>query len=197
VPGTGESKFTLRDGTATAIRELRERDRDLLERFVDGLSEDTVYFRFLATGIDRDVLIEQLRPRPGGKTLVAVTGEKIIGHVAYYRSESEAAEVGILILDGYQGKGMGTRLIERIAREANSDGITVFETIIGWNNTRMIGMIKTMGFPTTEKVEPDLIRIRFPTSIDPVSIGEFQEKWLLVPIDGSPGSWRIRGGRWP
>lgn len=181
MPGTGESKFTLRDGTATAIRELRERDRDLLERFVDGLSEDTVYFRFLATGIDRDVLIEQLRPRPGGKTLVAVTGEKIIGHVAYYRSESEAAEVGILILDGYQGKGMGTRLIERIAREANSDGITVFETIIGWNNTRMIGMIKTMGFPTTEKVEPDLIRIRFPTSIDPVSIGEFQEKWLFGP----------------
>lgn len=176
-----ESAYRLRDGTESVIREIRDEDRAKLERFVDGLSEDTVYFRFLASGIDRGVLIEQLSPRRGGRTLVAVLGQEIVGHVAYYKSESDAAEVGILILDGYQGKGLGTRLIEAIAQTANLDGITVFETIIDWNNTRMIRMVRSMGFPTSEKVEPDLIRIRFPTSIDPVSIAKFQERWVFGP----------------
>ena len=176
-----KSEFTLRDGTVVTIRELQEEDRGMLERFVDGLSDDSIYFRFLASGIDRGVLIDQLSPRPGGLTLAALKGGAIVGHVAYYRSDSEAAEIGVLILDGYQGKGLGTMLIERIAQAANAEGITVFETIIGWNNTRMIRMVRSMGFPTSEKVEPDLIRIRFPTSIDPVSIGEFQEKWVFGP----------------
>ena len=175
------STFTLRDGTEAEIRELAEDDRAELERFVDGLSQETIYFRFLATGIDREVLIEQLSPRKGGKTLVAILGEQIIGHVAFYKSESEAAEVGILVLDGHQGKGLGTRLIEAIAQAANAEGISIFETIIDWNNTRMIKMVRSMGFPTSEKVECDLIRIRFPTSIDPVSIAEFQERWVFAP----------------
>ena len=163
------------------IRELREEDGPLLRRFVESLSEETVYFRFLASGIDREVLIEQLSPRPGGLTLVAMDGQTIAGHVAYYKSESEGAEVGLIIRDDYQGRGLGTRLIESIAHAANARGITMFETIIGWNNTRMIRMVRNMGFPTSEKVEPDLIRIRFPTSIDPVSLAEFQEKWVFRP----------------
>ena len=177
----GESGYTLRDGTKVVIRELRGEDKGKLERFVDGLSEDALFFRFLSSGIDRQVLIEQLSPRPGGVTLVAMKDGEIVGHIAYFLSGSEAAEVGVLILDRYQGKGLGSRLIERIAQAANAAGISMFETIIDWNNTRMIRMVRNMGFPTSEKVEPDIIRIRFPTSIDPVTLGEFQESWVFTP----------------
>jgi len=177
----GNSTFTLRDGTIVTLRELREDDRGMLEGFVDQLSEETIYFRFLAAGINRQVIVDQLSPRPGAFSLVAVRGEAIVGHVAYFKSQTEAAEIGVLILDSYQGKGLGTRLIESIARAANVKGVTMFEAIVGWNNTRMIRMVRSMGFPTSEKVEPDLIRIRFPTSIDPVSLAEFQERWVFRP----------------
>jgi RimJ/RimL family protein N-acetyltransferase len=175
------SVYTLRDGTAVTLRELRDQDREMLEHFVDQLSEDTIYFRFLAAGINREVLIDQLSPRPGAFILVGVKDRTIVGHVAYFKSDLGAAEIGILISDAYQGKGLGTRLIESVARAANSDGVTMFEAIIDWNNTKMIKMVRGMGFPTSEKVEPDLIRIRFPTSIDPVTIEEFQEKWVFRP----------------
>ena len=55
--GASGFAFTMRDGIEAEIRELREEDREELERFVDGLSEDTIYFRFLASGINREVLI--------------------------------------------------------------------------------------------------------------------------------------------
>jgi acetyltransferase len=175
------SDFALRDGTLVTIRELRGEDRKSLEEFVDKLSEETIYYRFLATGIDREVLISELSPKPQCYILVAVKDGSIVGHSAYFRAESETAEVGLLILETYQGLGLGTGLTERIAEAANQEGISMFEAIIGWNNTKMIRMLRNMGFPTSEKVEPDVIRIRFPTSIDPVSLAEFQEKWVFKP----------------
>ena len=177
----GETTFTLRSGAIVQIRDLREDDSERLERFVDALSEDTIYFRFLVTGIDRSVLLDQLSPRPGAFILVALEEGAMVGHAAYFKSGTEAAEVGLLVLDAYQGEGLGTRLIEGIARAANLGGVSMFETIIDWNNTRMIKMVRDLGFPTSERVEPDLIRIRFPTSIDPVSLEEFQEKWVFKP----------------
>ena len=124
-------------------------------------------------------MVRELSPRPGCVPLVALKDGRIVGLSSYCRSGPEAAEVGLLIADGYQGRGLGTGLTERIARSANEAGVSMFEAIIDWSNTRMIELVRNLGFPTSEKVEPELIRIRFPTSIDPVTIGEFQERWVF------------------
>lgn len=173
--------LALRDGARARVRVLRPGDTAELEKFVGGLSEDSIYYRFLTSGISREALISELSPRTGCLSLVAIMDGRIVGLSSYCRSGPEAAEVGLLILDEYQGRGLGTGLTERIARAANEDGVSMFEAIIDWNNTRMIELVRNLGFPTSEKVEPELIRIRFPTSIDPVTIAEFQERWLFRP----------------
>ena len=86
----------------------------------------------------------------------------------------DKAEIGLVVLDAYQGKGLGTTMLEKIAHIANEDGISVFETIVSKQNTKMIRMVRDMGFPTAVKSEPDMIRIRFPTSIDPITIEAFE-----------------------
>jgi len=171
--------ISLTDGTLVSLRQFRPGDEGMLEKFVAGLSAESISFRFLVSGIEKHFLLKELSPRRDGFTLIAVKDGVMVGHAAYYRSSMDAAEVGLLILDGYQAKGLGTGMLERIARTANEDGISMFEAIIGWNNMRMIKLVRTMGFPTSERVEPELIRIRFPTSIDPVSIAEFQEQWVF------------------
>ena len=173
--------FALRDGRRMSIGRLVAADEGPLRDFVSNLSEEDIYFRFLTTGIAKEVLLRELSPKPECYALVAKDGDKIGAHAVFYRSSGEPAEIGVLVLEGYQGEGLGTRMIEMLAREANDEGISAFEAVIGWNNTRMIRLVRTMGFPTSEKVEPDLIRIRFPTSIDPVSIEEFQERWVFGP----------------
>lgn len=175
------STHALRDGVEVLIRELCESDDPALHGFVAELSEEAIYFRFLTGGIDAGLLFRELSPKSDRFTLVAVLRDRIVAHAVFYRATHGPAEIGLLVLDECQGRGLGTRLIEMLAREANDEGITAFEAVIGWNNTRMIRMVRHMGFPTSEKVEPDLIRIRFPTSIDPVSISEFQEQWRFRP----------------
>ena len=169
----------MRDGARVQIRFLRESDAAELGRFVDGLSEDSVYYRFLTSGMSREALLSELSPKPGCVSLAAVVKGRIVGLSSYCRSGPVTAEVGLLIVDEYQGRGLGTALTERIARAANQDGISMFEAIIDWNNTRMIELVRNLGFPTSEKVEPELIRIRFPTSIDPVTLDEFQDRWVF------------------
>ena len=85
-------------------------------------------------------------------------------------------------------------MVEKIARAANVAGISVFETIASLQNMRMIEMVRNMGFPTSVKIEPDLIRVRLPTSIDPVSIDEFNTRWTYAAtqVPGSQGSTKIK-----
>lgn len=173
--------LVLRDGSSASIKILRQEDRAELRKFVDGLSEETLYYRFLTSGISKDELLRELLPRSGSYSLVAVRDGVILGLASYIRSGPETAEMGLIVLDGYQGSGLGTGLTERIARAANQDSVSMFEAIIDWNNTRMIQLVRNLGFPTSEKVESEVIRIRFPTSIDPVSIAEFQDRWAFTP----------------
>jgi RimJ/RimL family protein N-acetyltransferase len=161
------------------LKEPSEEDAVLLERFAAGLSEETISSRFLGSVMDGQVLLSELAPRPDRFVLVAIWNGCIVGHAAYYRSGREAAEVGLMIADSFQGRGLGTAMVESVARKANEDGISVFETIIGWDNLRMVRMVRAIGFPTSEKVEHDVIRIRFPTSVDPVTIRQFQDHWVF------------------
>ena len=165
----------LRDGSIARLKPAQLEDNGLIDEFVKSLSEDTILFRFLDLPLDRNVLLTELVPNATNYVLMAIRDEKVIGHAAYYRSGRGTAEVGIVIRDAFQDKGLGTIMLEKIASAANMDGISVFETIISHDNLRMIKMVEEMGFPISIKREPDLIRIRFPTSIDPVTIEIFKK----------------------
>ena len=169
-----KSVVSLLDGSNVSLRRARSEDRVAIEDFLNALSEETLSYRFLESVCERRVLLKQLLPASNNYVLVAMLDNKIVGHTAYYESRRESAEIGIMILDAYQRKGLGTIMLERIAHAANANGISVFETIISRDNTKMIRMVEDMGFPTSTKLEADLIRIRFPTSIDPITIAKFE-----------------------
>ena len=101
----------MRDGTDVKVRVLRPGDSAALEKFVDGLSEDSIYYRFLTAGVSKETLVSELSPRPACLSLVAIVGERIVGLASYCRSSPEMAEVGLLIADDFQGKGRHFRLV--------------------------------------------------------------------------------------
>jgi GNAT superfamily N-acetyltransferase len=179
--GKGTQAIVLRDGSTAYVRELGPEDDRSLTVFVGQLSEDAIYYRFLTSGISKEAVFSELSPKLGSYVLAAFKEGAVIGIASYTSSGPEAAEVGLLVLDAFQKMGVGTALTEMVARAANRRGVSVFEAIIDWSNTKMIELVRNLGFPTSEKVEPEYIRMRFPTSIDPVTIAEFQERWAFGP----------------
>lgn len=158
-----EGDVVLNDGSTVYVREATEHDREALREFVHSLSIESITRRFFSPGIDRDAVVDKLIPKQGDFALVAIRNERIIAHACYYSTSEKNAEVSIVVHDNYQGKGLGTILLGQLVQAARRNGILVFEAIVQPENYRMLSMLKKLGYQTSLKAEPGMIRVRFTT----------------------------------
>ncbi|HEX2232222.1 MAG TPA: GNAT family N-acetyltransferase [Thermoleophilaceae bacterium] len=125
----------LRDGTLILIRPIRYDDKWLLEAELESLSETSVQRRFLAPKprYTRSEL-RYLTEVDGWNHMALVAespirfGRRILGVARYVRDREDPrkAEVAIEVVDDFQGRGLGTLLVEALGRRARMRGITRF-----------------------------------------------------------------------
>src|SRR5712691_9162830 len=135
----------LKDGGSIHVRAIRPDDKARLVEHFKGLSPRSVYFRFF--GIKRQLTDDELarfteldfaRHVALVATLRTEENERIIGVGRYIVPEDarapHRAEVAFAVSDEHQGRGVGTVLLEHLARIAAANGITEFEAdVLGEN----------------------------------------------------------------
>lgn len=163
----------IADGSIVHIREVQEEDAELIREFLSSLSITTLAFRFFSAGINKEELVKYLL-KSDGVSLVAIRNGKIIGHASYHAKPQKRAEMSIVIADEFQGKGLGTRLLEILTELANRNGIEIFEAYVRSDNTRMIKVLNDLGFPIEMEIQEEMIKITFPTSLDSKAIETFE-----------------------
>jgi acetyl coenzyme A synthetase (ADP forming)-like protein len=163
---------TLRDGGSISIRDLRPDDKARLLAHFHALSPRSRYLRFLAT--KKSLSDKELRefteldfPRRAAlvATLRQAEDERIIGVARYAVAPDEPgrAEVGFAVLDEYQGRGIGTVLLEHLATLARRNGIAEFEAEVLGENNQMLGLFADSGFTVTRSLEGGVFHVSFPT----------------------------------
>jgi acetyl coenzyme A synthetase (ADP forming)-like protein len=75
--------------------------------------------------------------------------------------DDKLAEVAMAVEDRFQGKGIGTHLLERLALLAARGGFTRFWAITHTDNRGMIEVFRHAGFPLAEKVESGVVELNF------------------------------------
>ncbi|HWP66462.1 MAG TPA: GNAT family N-acetyltransferase [Candidatus Limnocylindria bacterium] len=163
----------LRDGTSVRIRPIGPDDRDALVALFGRLSAQSIYYRFFnvkrrltdaelrdfieVDGVSRAALVGTIR-RDGG--------ERIIGVARYVRTSQEPprAEVAFTVDDAWQGKGLGTLLLEQLAVVARANGISEFEADVLGDNNRMLEVFAESGFRVERSLAGGVIHVRFPTA---------------------------------
>jgi acetyl coenzyme A synthetase (ADP forming)-like protein len=167
----------LRDGRSIYLRALRSDDQNCLLELFKQLSPRSIYFRFfrfkkwlteaeLAQFTDLDFVRDA--------ALIAAFrdegGEHIFGVGRYSALDEEDgtgfAEVAFAVADAYQGKGMGTLLLEHLAVIARANGITEFRAHVLSENSRMIQVFTSIGFRVERHQDSGLIRFSFPTELN-------------------------------
>lgn len=156
--------IVLRDGSTLALRRAHEGDAPAIVTFFEGLSPASLYQRFLgfprldAKNIARLVAAGGA----GGAALVGETAGRIVAFAGYYPADRhvDRAEVAFAIADALQGRGIGTRLLERLADMARDQGIRAFDAFVLGENRRMMAVFLESGFETTSDVEQGLIHVR-------------------------------------
>jgi GNAT superfamily N-acetyltransferase len=147
------------------IRPARGGDGDAVRDFLNGLSLRTRYLRFFA-GVTpaSPAMLRRLTGAagtpgaaggsPGGAdqvdALVATEGDVVIGHAmatdARDWSGATVTEIGIVVADARQGRGVGSALMGALARRAADRGATEMLMDVLAENRTMLAMI-TKRFP--------------------------------------------------
>jgi len=147
---------SLADGTAMHVRPIRPEDAALERRFVEGLSEQTRYFRFFYR-------LQELTPAMLARftqvdydrelALVAIvdtdTAPAFVGVARYIANpDGESAEFAVVVADAWQARGVGHVLMRRLIAAAKRRGLARLEGAVLRNNPNMIRFTESLGFVT-------------------------------------------------
>ncbi|MGZ4233517.1 MAG: N-acetyltransferase family protein [Solirubrobacteraceae bacterium] len=186
----------LRDGAPIRIRQGHRRDRELLLRGFQRLSPESRYRRFLvATPELSDDMVRYLTEidHHDHEAMIAVddrTGEGI-GVARYVRNleRPDRAEVAVTVIDDWQGRGVGTLLLEVICGRAREEGITTFTALMLASNREMMDVFRELGPVRTVDHESGTVEIEMPipTIGVPPALKKLLEvsarREVTVPID--------------
>lgn len=156
----------LRDGRTVKIRALRPEDRDELLAAVERTSTQSLFRRFF--GAKRGFTEQEIAffldiDFVDHVALVAVVDEgdrlTIVGGGRYVVMQSETAEVAFVVIDTYQGQGLGAALMKHLAGIARSGGIKKFIAEVLPENIAMLKVFEKSGFDVTTEREPRVVHV--------------------------------------
>ena len=153
----------LRDGSTLHLRPVRPDDDCRLLDLFRRMSEQSLYYRFMS--VPRIDLEKAARfTHVDEERQVVLVGEcgGLLGAIAgYYRSDEapHRAEVAFAIVDALQGRGIGTRLLERLAEIARERGVRAFDAYVLGENRRMMEVFVESGFEVKQALESGVFHV--------------------------------------
>ena len=137
-------------------------DTGALERV--SARDESIYLRFFAPLrelSDRDVHRFTHVDHHDRVALVATLDGEIIGIGRYDRIDPASAEVAFNISDHFQGKGIGSVMLEHLAAIAQEMGITRFVAEVLPQNRKMLTVFKDAGYEVTHHIEDGVVEVSF------------------------------------
>src|SRR5262245_40191166 len=179
-PAHYESDILLRDGSTLHLRPIRAEDAAGLMAFHKRLSPRSIYLRFFSPLPELDEQRAKSLATVNYDDTFALVGElggRLVGVARYYRDEKarDRAEVAFLIEDALQGRGIATRMLERLAEIAREKNIHAFEAYVLGDNRKMMDVFMHTGFEVERRLDGGVFQVAF--SITPTP--EFEERAAL------------------
>ena len=152
---------TLRSGDVVRIRQIRPDDAPALVRAYANLGEQSRYRRFFTAMPalpEATVKAAVEVDHTDHEALVAVPllSAEIVGECRFIRlpDQPDTAEVGVTVVDAWQGRGLGSALLARLSERALEAGIEYFTAEVLAENRTMLAILPSLGHVETESHGP-------------------------------------------
>jgi acetyltransferase len=146
--------WTTADGAKLTLRHIAPGDAAKEQAFVQGLSQESSYLRFLGT--IKDLSKKQLETftHPDVRNAVALivthmgkTGEEEIGVARYVINPDRAdCEFAIVVADAWQKHGIGEKLMNALIAHLQASKVKRISGIVLKRNASMLEFMKRLGF---------------------------------------------------
>jgi acetate---CoA ligase (ADP-forming) len=165
---TESGRLILRDGTTATIRIAHPSDGSAMGKFFASLSESSKQYRFFGVTKPTDKMIDVFcdDSEPHKRLSLVVTrspenSPRIIATGNYVARDETTAEIAMAVDDKFQGKGIGTLLLERLALLAVSNGLRRFWAVTMAENQPMLDVFRNSGFECHSHPDNNYIEIDF------------------------------------
>ena len=190
-----EEEVTLRDGSRVVVRQVQPEDRDLFVAGFQHLSEESRMRRFLfykkALG-DRELDFLTHPDHRDHEALGAVdveTGSGVAVARMIREDDPAAAEAAVTVVDEWQGRGLGSLLLERLGARAREVGIERFTATLLTSNKAMLAAFHHLGCVRSHREaggQEMTIDVEFPTSAGDESLSEALRSAAAGDVEALP-----------
>lgn len=166
-PQEWEADVVLRDGSVAQLRPITPADADALHRFHEAQSDESIYLRFFAP-------IKRLSEKEVHRfanvdyaaraALVLMAGDDLVGIARYDRLEGAhdpTAEVAFNVSDTFQGRGVGSVLLEHLAAIGQEEGVERFVADVLPQNRKMLSVFRDAGYEVTHRFDDGVVELGF------------------------------------
>jgi acetyl coenzyme A synthetase (ADP forming)-like protein len=173
-PDQYETDIVLRDGSTLRLRPIKPEDAEGLMELHKRLSARSIYFRFFSPvpelSPERALSLATVDYRDSF-ALVGELAGRIVAVARYYRDEKDyqRAEVSFVTEDALQGRGIATRMLERLAEIARENEVRIFEAYVLGENRKMMDVFIGSGFEVERRLEGGVFVVTFPIDSTPAS----------------------------
>ncbi|HYT53146.1 MAG TPA: GNAT family N-acetyltransferase [Verrucomicrobiae bacterium] len=176
-------RLILRDGTTATIQVTKFEDQEAMTKFFASLSDESKSRRFFSLVPPPRKLIDffcdSSNPRKQLTLIVTRLSERrprVIATGTYVALDETTAEVAMAVDDNFQGKGIGTLLLERLALLAVANGIVRFRATTRVENRPMLDVFRNSGFECHTHLDEQYVEVDF----------------SVVPTQSSVARWEMR-----
>ena len=174
--GPAANRLVLRDGSVATVRPATPDDREAVRRFYHDQSSESRRRRFMRSGDAPQEVIDRLCDSSDPAqtmTLVALRqlpdGVHVIAVCSYVAVNSSTAEAAFAVDDHFQGRGIATLMLQRLAASAADSGFCWFQATTLFDNREMIDVFRDSGFEVRSKSADGVVDVRL--SVTPSSEG--------------------------
>jgi len=163
----------LRDGATVHVRRVIAEDEPSLRRFLEGVSPDSLYQRFFGVAdLEQTARSFAAASDHGDFALVAGHGAPaaIVAHAAWFRIGPGEAEVACLVTDDWQGRGVGSLLVSRLAELTRHCGIATLVAEVRPGNRGMIAVFERTGCAVEVRPVGGVVAVRIDTTRRPAKL---------------------------
>ena len=170
-PDELERWLELKDSSRVFLRPLKLTDEPLIRDLFYRLSPESIHYRFfqLLKALPHKKLQELLRvDYEADMALVVLTDStdedgRMVA-IAHYLKDPRTnfAEAAFLVRDDWQGKGLGTQLMQALVEAARQQGIAGLTADVLVDNRRMLRVFHQHGLPVESRLEGNVYSLKIP-----------------------------------
>jgi len=156
----------LRDGRDVEIRALRPDDKDDMLAAIGRTGTQSLQRRFFAVKrgfSDNEIVFFMNIDFANHVALVALAEEEgrrvIVGGGRYIVTEGAKAEIAFVVIDDYQGQGLGTLLMRHLAVVARAAGLKELMAEVLPENAAMRKVFSKFGFQARRGPDPQVVHL--------------------------------------